>query len=463
VILYQNEREKLILSQIKNIENKHNIQVELDKELLAEIVAITEYPSALLGTFDKEFLKLPKEVIIGSMKEHQRYFAVFKDGNITNKFIVVSNSKTDDFSHIISGNEKVLRARLSDGMFFYQNDLKNGLNNQGLKKVTFIDGLGTIYDKCERELKIALKLSKIFNTEDQNKLLEKTIMLSKADLLSDMVGEFGNLQGLMGYYYAKYANEDKLLYTAIKEQYYPKTQNGKLPSNIFSSVVALSNKLDNLIGLFSIGKIPTSSRDPFALRRSAFGVVKISIEHKLNLDIKDIVLSVSDNYDKFDTKKLFEFFEDRFYQLFSDTNPSVIKAVLKSGETNILKINDKIKALNPIVISDDFKNYSTTFKRVANIIKDINIDKNLQIKQEFLKEDAEKQLYLKFEDISKTKYKTYKENLDALFSLKPQLDNFFDNVFVNDKDKNLQTNRKNIIGCVYKAFKNIADIKEITI
>jgi len=463
VMLYQDERKKTILEQIKKLEKKYNLTVEIDINLLDEIVAITEYPTALLGSFDEEFLNLPKEVIIYSMKEHQRYFACFQNGVITNKFIVVSNSKTDDFSHIIAGNEKVLRPRLADAMFFYKNDLANKLNNEGLKKVTFIDKLGSIYDKCQREVKIALKLTQAFDMENQNALIEKTIMLSKADLLSDMVGEFGNLQGLMGYYYAKNANENKLLYTAIKEQYLPTTQQGELPSNSFSSVVAISNKLDNLMALFSINMTPTSSKDPYALRRSAFGIIKISIKHKLNLDIKDIVDNTNSIYNNFDTKQLLAFFEERFYQLFSDINPTVIKAVLKSGETNILKINDKIKALNPIVASGDFKSYSTTFKRVANIIKDIDINSTLNIDEKLLYEDAEKTLYQKFDNISKIKYKTYEEKLNNLFSLKQYLDDFFDNVFVNCEDKALQTNRKNIVGKIYQAFKDIADIKEITI
>ncbi len=155
VILYPDERRKLILEQMKQIEAKNGVKIEIDKELLEEVVAITEYPTALIGSFDKEFLELPEEVIVSSMKEHQRYFAVYKDEQLTNNFIVVSNSKTEDFSQIIAGNEKVLRPRLADAMFFYKNDIKNGLSNEGLKKLVLFEGLGSMYDKCEREAIIA--------------------------------------------------------------------------------------------------------------------------------------------------------------------------------------------------------------------------------------------------------------------------------------------------------------------
>ena len=202
VILYQDERRKIILDQMEKLQKEQNITIIIDEELLDEVVAITEYPTALVGEFDKEFLELPQEVIVGSMKEHQRYFEVFENGKITNKFIVVSNSYTKDFTHIIAGNEKVLRPRLADGMFFYKNDIKNGLDNEGLKAITFVDGLGSMYDKCIRESKIASYIAKAFDMDKDQELLEKTVMLSKADLLTDMVYEFTDLQGLMGYYYA---------------------------------------------------------------------------------------------------------------------------------------------------------------------------------------------------------------------------------------------------------------------
>ena len=461
VILYPDERREKILSQMKDIEQRHNVKIEIDKELLEEVVAITEYPTALIGRFDVEFLELPEEVIVTSMKEHQRYFAVYKDGNLTNNFIVVSNSKTEDFGYIIAGNEKVLRPRLADAMFFYKNDINNGLSNEGLKKLVFVEGLGSMYDKCEREAKIAYYLSDIFEVEDKE-LLQRAVMLSKADLMSEMVYEFTELQGLMGYYYAKIAKEDELVYTSLKEQYLPDGEDSELPSNKFSSIVALSYKLDNLMALFSVGKIPTGSKDPFGLRRAAAGIVKIAMEHKLSLDLSKIIDELAVNYKNLDKKVLVEFFNERLFKIF-EVNPTVIKAVLASGETDVYKISQKLCALNPVVQSDNFKEYVATFKRVANIIKDIDVDSILIVEENLLEDNEEKELFAKYKEVSSKTYENYDDELEALFALKPQLDNFFDNVFVNHENESIKTNRKNLIGTVYQGFKNIADIKEITI
>jgi glycyl-tRNA synthetase beta chain len=461
VILYPDVRREKILAQMKDIETTNGVEIELDKELLEEVVAITEYPTALIGSFDEEFLELPEEVIVTSMKEHQRYFAVYKDGKLTNNFIVVSNSKTEDFSHIIAGNEKVLRPRLADGMFFFKNDINNGLCNEGLKKLTFVEGLGSMYEKSEREAKIASYLADTFDVE-KKELVQKAVMLSKADLMSEMVFEFTELQGLMGYYYAKLAGEDEDLSTALKEQYLPDGEDSELPSTKFSSIIALSYKLDNLMGLFSVNKIPTGSKDPFGLRRAAAGIVKIAMEHKLPIDLGKIVDALIASYEGLDKKQLVDFFNERLFKIF-DVNPSVLKAVLGSGETDIYEISKKLCALNPIVQSDNFKEYTTTFKRVANIIKDLDINSKLEVNESLLEDDAEKELYAKYSSVTAVDYASYDEELEALFALKPQLDNFFDNVFVNHEDTAIKTNRKNTIGLVYQEFKNIADIKEITI
>jgi len=461
VILYPDERKERILSQMKDIETKHGVKIDIDEELLEEVVAITEYPTALIGKFDLEFLELPEEVIVTSMKEHQRYFAVYKDGVLTNNFIVVSNSKTEDFGFIIEGNEKVLRPRLADGMFFYKNDIANGLSNEGLKKLTFVEGLGSMYEKSQREAKIANHLAILFD-EEKKELIEKAVMLSKADLMSEMVFEFTELQGLMGYYYAKLAGEDEAVYTALKEQYLPDGEDSELPSSTFSSIIALSYKLDNLMGLFSVGKIPTGSKDPFGLRRASAGIVKIAIEHKLPIDLSKIIDALASNYEGLDKKQLVEFFNDRLFKIF-EVNPSVLKAVLGSGETDIYEISQKLCALNPIVQSDSFKEYSSTFKRVANIIKDVNLDVTLTINESLLEDDAEKELVSKYNEVTSKSYVTYDEELEALFAMKPELDTFFEKVFVNHEDEAIKANRKNTIALVYQAFKKIADIKEITI
>jgi len=459
VILNPKDRREKILEEFKNIELNESIKIELDEELLDEVVAITEYPTALLGNFDKSFLKLPPEVIIASMKEHQRYFPVFKDDKLSNHFVVVSNANTDDYSQIIKGNEKVLYPRLSDALFFYNNDLKNGLNNEGLKKVTFMQGLGSIYDKSVREEKIAQYLLKDDSLRDD---MKKAVMYAKADLLTDMVYEFTELQGLMGYYYAKEAGEDEKIAIAYKEQYLPDGEESALPSSDFSAIVALSNKIDSLLALFSKGKIPTGTKDPFALRRAVLGIIKIVIDRDFAFDINKDLKALSKNYEEFDFTLVETFFLERIAHYF-DANPSVIQAVLRSGERDIVKIYKKIEALNDIVENEQFKESFSTFKRVANIIKDMNLDKTLDVDETLFEKDVESKLYDTYKKVTQNEYNSYKEKLDALFGLKPEIDDFFDHVMVNAEDDKIRSNRKNLIGLIYQNFRDIADIKEITV
>jgi len=472
VVLYPSKREEIILAQFDQIESEHNISIEIDRSLLAEIVAITENPKALLGSFDESFLELPPEVIITSMKEHQRYFAVYERGRLTNKFIVVSNAYTDDYSKVIEGNERVLKPRLADGMFFYYNDLRRGLSTDGLEKTEFMDGLGSLQDKILRESDIAIRLLARYMDKLQDEsskdsaelemLMGRAVRLAKADLTSEMVYEFTELQGLMGYYYAKALGEDPLVYNAIKEQYMPVGEGGDLPSSIFSAIVAISIKLDTLVGLFSIGKIPTGSKDPFALRRAVNGIVRIVTKYDLAFDIDEILELISSQYGSFDRDKLKEFIIERINKSL-DANPSVISAVLASGERDINEISKRVLALNKIVSSLDFKEQFTTFKRVANISKDIDLHSSLDIDTKLFVEDAEVTLYNDYERVINQKYNGYLEKLEALFGLKSDLDNYFDNVMVNIDDQKLKQNRRHLIGSIYRSFKEIADIKEITL
>jgi len=472
VMLYPNERKAKILKEFDELESEHNITIERDDALLAEVVAITENPKALLGSFDELFLELPAEVIITSMKEHQRYFPVFSDGEITNKFVVVSNAYTDDYSKVIAGNERVLKPRLADGLFFYKNDLKNGLSTDGLEKVQFIDGLGTLADKIDRENRIASALLGLYmpkvelatgkSIKELDGLMHRAVTLAKADLMSEMVYEFTELQGLMGYYYAKALGEDELVHNAIKEQYMPVGEGAQLPSSLFSVIVAMSVKLDTLLGLFSVGKIPTGSKDPFALRRAVNGIVRMVVEYDLAFDIDEMIALLKDGYDEFDTAVLRDFVIERISKSL-DANPSVIAAVLASGERDINEISKKVSALNDIVAQESFKEQFSTFKRVANISKDVDLDSNLEVDTALFKEDAEGLLYDAYKKSLAQEYADYKEQLEALFGLKEELDRYFDDVMVNVDDDALKRNRLNMVGLIYKSFKSIADIKEITL
>ena len=472
VSLFPKERELKILAEFDALESEHNIVIERDLSLLAEIVAITENPKSLLGSFDELFLELPAEAIIASMKEHQRYFPVFENDKLSNKFIVVSNAVTDDYSKVVEGNQRVLKPRLADGLFFYRNDLKRGLITDGLEKITFMDGLGSLTDKIDREKNIAGKLLSLYiakveketgkNASELIELMDETVALAKADLTSEMVYEFTELQGLMGYYYAKALGKDEVVYNAIKEQYFPLGEGAELPSSTFAAIVAMSIKLDTLVGLFSVGKIPTGSKDPFALRRAVNGIVRMVTTYDLEFNIDDIVSMLNELYAEYDNDKLIEFMLERIRKSL-DANPSVIAAVLESGERDINEISKKVKALNSIVSQTEFKEQFSTFKRVANISKEVNLDADLVIDQALFSESIENELYDEYKETMAKDYSSYEEKLTAMFALKPKLDKYFDDVMVNSEDEAVRTNRKNTVASIYKSFREIADIKEISI
>ena len=462
VTLFPELRAEKIKADFEAIQKQNGVEIEVDEELFAEVVAITENPTALLGSFDEAFLRLPPEVIITSMKEHQRYFPVFKDSKLLNKFVVVSNALTDDFSMVVEGNETVLRPRLADGLFFYDNDLKAGLSTKGLEKVAFFKGLGSVADKIERETKIANTLFEKFALNADKADLNRAVELAKADLMSEMVYEFTELQGLMGGYYAKEQGENAAVVTAISEQYLPSGEESDLPSTPLSALVAMSIKLDTLLGLFSVNQIPTGSRDPFALRRAVNGIVRIVNEFGFEFNIVDTMKELAANYGEIDLEKLENFMMERLRRYYK-VNPSIIEAVFASGERDLCALSGKIEALANLVNSEGFDQVSSTFKRVANITKDMDLNADLSVNADLMSEEAEKTLYSRYEAVNAVQYDTYEEELDALLGLKPELDNFFTNVMVNAEDEALKTNRKALVASVYKSILKIADIKEVSV
>ncbi|MBD3801377.1 MAG: glycine--tRNA ligase subunit beta [Campylobacterales bacterium] len=472
VTLFADDRRKMILDAFEALEKAHGIAIEVDADLLDEVIAITEHPTPLLGSFDDTFLRLPPEVIITSMKEHQRYFPVFKDGKLVNQFVVVSNALTEDFGKVVEGNERVLRPRLADALFFYGNDLNKGLSTEGLEKVVFMDGLGTLRNKIDREHDIADALFERYGDlvtaenslsyEMNRELLQRAVELAKADLMSEMVYEFTELQGLMGYYYAQALGEANEVALAIKEQYLPEGEDSPVPSTRFSALVALAIKLDTLLGLFSVDQIPTGSRDPFGLRRAVNGVVRIALAHGLPFDIAATLRELGAKYKGIDFEKLESFFIERVNQYYK-VNPSIVAAVLASGEREILALDAKIKAVAGFVESDSFATMFSTFKRVANITKDFDVNGPLNIDLSRFEAVEEGALYKAFKAVVDTEYDSYEAELDALFGLKPELDAFFDNVMVNAENEAVRYNRKALVASVYKTLLGIADIKEISI
>lgn len=480
VILDPKKREAKILQEIKELETKHRIIVEIDRDLLDEVVAITEYPSALLGEFDKAFLKLPSEIITTSMKENQRYFAAFNQKSqesptLHNGFIVVSNAINKDKQKIIAGNQKVLKARLSDAVFFYENDLKKPLDNAPLESVVFVQGLGTLKDKMEREAIIAEYLTQKYAPslnmplEKALELVGRAVRIAKADLLSEVVYEFSELQGIMGYYYALKQNENELVALSVKEQYLPASESAPLPSSVFSAIVALSLKLDSLFSLFSVGKIPSGSKDPFALRRLSFGLLKIIAHYGLEFDLKADLKNLFERvgvYQSFDLEVLEKFLLERFNNLI-DCNPSIIRSVLNTNERDIVKIIQKVKALKRFL--DDPKNAQkkellfSAFKRLANINKDRNPNESSEFSISLFKELQEHALFEAFNAIKTSAFESLDSKIEAYFGLHAPLEEYFKSVLVMDKDIEIQKNRKNFLWGVYQSFLEIGDIKEIAI
>ncbi|RLA72897.1 MAG: glycine--tRNA ligase subunit beta, partial [Epsilonproteobacteria bacterium] len=292
--------------------------------------------------------------------------------------------------------------------------------------------------------------------------LNRAVSLAKADLMSEMVYEFTELQGLMGGYYAREAEESQAVITAITEQYLPDGEDSELPSTPLSAIVAMSLKLDTLLALFSINQIPTGSRDPFALRRAVNGLIRITAEHNLEFDIVKTLGELAAKYENIDMKKLESFFLERVKQYFK-VNPSIIEAVLSTGERELLALSKKIEALNNIANSEGFSEAFSTFKRVANITKDIDLSADLTVDEKLFDDKSEEVLYASYSKVTTTSYNSYEEELDALLALKPELDKFFEDVMVNVEDEAVKSNRKALVANIYKSILNIADIKEVSV
>ncbi len=476
VILQQGERREYILQKIMELEKQNGIKVELDTDLLDEIVAITEYPVVLFGRFEKRFLKIPKEMIITSMKENQRYFAVYKDGNLHNGFIVVSNSFNGDSKLIIKGNEKVLKARLQDAEFFYENDLKMQMNFGDLSSIGFMDGAGSLQDKVCREEKLALRFIELLNNKNVNTndiksdSIKKAIRLAKCDLLSQSVGEFPELQGIMGANFAEHIGIQEDICNAIREQYLPNGLDNTMPTQILSAIVNIAIKLDTIFTLFNLNKIPSGSKDPFALRRQSIAILRICHKFNFDVNIQDLCLLAINDYKNIKQDVLNDFIADRIYGIFPNINASIVRCVVVRN-FGISQSFNKILALSNYLEHTDIKSIISTFKRVANILQDNKMQQdNINTS---LFENIEKVLYDNLLSYINSKNKQNKQvsydkdyylsQIESIFKLKEDLDNVFDNVLINTDDSVLKANRVALISLVFKEFMAFGDMREITI
>ena len=465
-----NKRKELIRDQILSVAKTNNAEVVIDESLLDEVCALVEYPRAFSGSFDKKFLDIPQEAIISAMKSHQKYFhLVDSKEKLLPLFISVANIESSNIQAIIDGNERVIHPRLADSEFFWNQDKAIKLEERlaGLDSVMFMKSLGSMGQKAKRIEKLSSNISDLAGFDKE--IAQRAGLLSKTDLLSEMVGEFADLQGIMGGYYALNDGESKEVSVAIREHYQPRFAGDSLPSTDAGIAVSLADKMDTLTGIYGIGQGPTGSKDPYALRRTALGMLRILLEAKIELNLKSLIdFSLSLHLQEVDRKcagDIYNFMMDRLKAYYRDANidTNIYEAVLAVSPDSPLDFHYRIDALNEFTQSADSKSLIEANKRIANILKDSD-EKLEELNSNMLLEDSEKILYKATESLTKelSGSKNYKEIMKSLLNLKDSIDSFFDNVMVNAEDDKVRSSRLALIRRVRHLFLSVADISHLS-
>ncbi len=480
VIVDQNERKNIIKGQIENLLGDNNRIIDNCESLLEEVSFLVEYPTAFMGSFDKEFLTLPKEAVITPMKEHQRYFPIEdNDGNLINCFIAVRNGSEEYIDVVKEGNEKVLRARLSDAKFFFEEDKKIGLDQcvQKLKNVVFQETIGTMYDKTVNIGNAANYLSRALNISQEDiKHLERAAYLCKADLVTNMVKEFDELQGIMGREYAILQGESPIVANAIKEHYMPRFSEDDVPESLLGSILSISDKIDTITGCFAIGIKPTGSQDPYALRRQAIGIINIVLNKSININIRNLCNEVLAPYIKkgilIDSediiiKEIIEFIKGRLKNVLLEKGYGydIIDAVLTQDLEDLYDAYLRITELSKWKKRDEFLEIISSFDRVSNLAKNCTV---ATIKSDLLIEEEEKILMSVFTDVElkfkkAVELKEYNNALVIIKQLKKPVDEFFDKVMVMVEDKEIRDNRLSILKAISDMMNIFADFSLIVI
>lgn len=465
------KRRALVESQVKKVATEKGGHAEIDPELLDEVTALVEWPQALIGHFDEDFLRLPEQALISSMKEHQKYFHVTDNqGKMLPYFITVSNIESTDPAQIISGNERVIRPRLSDAAFFYDTDREIPLSArlEGLKKVVFQSKLGTVYEKAERIANLAGKIAKLIGSDAEP--AQRAGLLSKTDLLTSMVKEFPDLQGTIGADYAENDGEPAAVAQAIFEQYLPRFAGDQLPESLTGAAVSIADKLDTLCGLFAIKQPPTGDKDPFALRRASLGILRIMVEKQLDLDlIECIELALTEQKVECETdtaNEIFEFVLQRFRAWFQDENipANVFLAVQARRPSRPLDFQQRIYAVNQFAGLADAEALSAANKRVSNILTKQGVQAgSAEVSTHLLESGPEQKLAEmvanKAQSIAPLLEKSdYSGTLENLAELRPAVDSFFDNVMVMTEDEAVRNNRLALLSQLRGLFLEVADI-----
>jgi glycyl-tRNA synthetase beta chain len=481
IIIDHNLRKEFIIKEFQKISNKKNITIDSNNKLLSEVTDIVEQPNILICKFDEKFLSIPKEILIITMQFHQKYFPTFdKKNKITNEFLVVANNK-DTEGFIKLGNERVVEARLSDAQFFWEKNKSQNLVKQvsKLKTINYFKGLGSYFDKIQRMRKLGGMISdELLISKDQ---VELSASICKVDLISDLVGEFPELQGIMGGYFAEAQGFDKEIAIAVSEHYLPIGLDSKTPKKLFSIALALTDKIDTLVGFFGINQKPTSSKDPYALRRCALGIIKLLIDNNKEFKIKDLIsystslhrdqgFELSNNLSQ---KELSEFLMDRlkYYMKEKKIRIDIIEASMSSyGIGHMNKIYKKASTLNNLITKEVGEDIVASYKRASNILENELKNSDLELSNTtdpgIFKNDYEKNLLKKINELRKyftniNKDENYTESLTNLAGAKKVIFEFFDNVKVNDEDVNIKKNRLELLQMLCRTFDNYINFSNI--
>ena len=468
IVDYESRHEK-IRQLVGKEADKHKLNAHIDPDLHDEVTSLVEWPVAVTGDIDEKFSELPSEVLVATMQDNQKYFPLY-EGEKVSAFVIISNIESKTPEIIKTGNERVIRARLSDAGFFWQRDCSIPLAEyaSGLKDVIFQKELGTLADKTERIRKLSTFLASELNVD--HKTADRAAMLAKCDLLTDMVGEFPKLQGTMGRYYAIASNEKQEVAIAIGDHYLPRFAGDRLPATDIGQILAIADKLDTLVGIFAIGQLPTGEKDPFGLRRTALGCLRIMIESNLNLDLETCLIFSAGTFDKSIradsiTNDVFEFMMERLRRYYLDSGVSVdiFDAVLECRPTKPNDFHWRIQAVNNFNGLPEAESLAAANKRIKNILRQAGNKITPTIDGSLLIEDAEKELAKELAIIAKkvlplTENKNYMEALNELSRLRDPVDNFFDNVMVMVDDESLRNTRLQLLASIQHEFKQIADI-----
>lgn len=462
VLVNAGRRLKKIGDEMNALLAAQGLTAKTDAALFDTLVYITEFPTPILGAFDPEFLKLPEEVLVTVMRHHQKYFSVTdRDGRLAPYFVAVMNTNADPEGLVRHGNERVLRARFNDARFFWDVDQKKKLADrvEDLAHVTFQAKLGSYLDKTKRVVKLAGRLAKMAKADPA--AAQRAALLAKCDLTTEMVKELTELQGVMGGLYAREQGEPEEVWRAVYEHYKPVSMEDSIPSTAAGRLVALADKLDTLQGCFKIGMIPSGSRDPFALRRAAQGVVKILVEGRLALPLSKLTGG---------DQALREFFLDRIIYYFKDVRGfryDEVNAVLASGYDDLTDVESRLEAIRAVRPTENFEPLAASFKRIGNILRQAEFTGDgAALEAALLEPGPEADLYKAFESLRSRvnrlrKKREYAAALEAIASLRPPVDLFFDKVLVNAPDPAVRRNRLTLLHSLLREFSAVADFSEI--